>query len=513
MRRALLLGGVLPAVLVGCTIGPSTRPAVIENDSPPEPQRPTATRQVPLPPLGEPKGGQIAWDPCDELTRDRLGDRGVSGELHFSCAEITSVLDPPNLPGQGVIPISLLRVGQGKIPLVVVNDIDGEPGTLYAARLAGALPEKVLKTFSLIGVDRRGTGESKPIQCVPPEIRAQMLAQDPASDDIEPLLDAVRTAGQECSIALKNEQGAYDAWRSAGDLEQLRSQLGMSRLHAIGRGEGSRVLAVYADRFTNSVGRLALDGLPDPSADALTVIEGAAKGAQATLDAFAEDCLARKCPLGADAAREVQALVDRARTSPPSTSGGPRIGPALVLHAVLGGLAQRERWPELASAVAKARAGKAAELLAFTKPLGQSSAAGPPQLDSILATACNDTMTRLAPDQITKAIQEWRGKYPLFGAFAAQRLVWCGPWPVRREPIPEPDASGAPPILIASTASDPVTPEIGTIRASDQMATSVRISWQGAGHGAIAASPCVSEKVTGFLVDGKVPREGTLCPP
>lgn len=510
-RRALLLGAVLPALVAGCTVGPSSRPPVLEIDGPPPSEPPPATHQVPLPPLGGPKDALLTWEPCDETTRQRLGDRQVSEDLRFSCARISSTLDAPDLPGRGTIRINLLKVGEGKVPLVVVNDIDGEPGTLYAARLAERLPNEVLKTFSLIGVDRRGTGESRPIQCVPADTRDTILGLDPAAENVEPLLDAVRKAGQECSIELKNDQRAYDTWRAAGDLEQLRVELGMSRLHAIARGEGSRVLSVYANRFTNHVGRVALDGIPDPSSDAVIVHEGIAQGAQATLDAFAKDCAARKCPLGADAERAVRAVLDRLRSG--QAVGGSRVGPALALHAVLAGLAQRERWPELATAIAHARDGRADELAEFAKPALDATSEGPPRLDGTLVTSCNDTMTRLTPDRIGKLITEWDTTYPVFGALIAQRLLWCGPWPVRREPLPSLDAPGAPPILLASTDADPVTPEVGTIRTADQMSTAVRISWQGAGHGAIGASECVTEKVTEFLIRGTVPREGTLCPP
>lgn len=511
--RALVTGGISLALLAGCSIGPSNRPPVIENDGPAQDERPTATRQVPLPPLGEPKDSTIFWESCDGLIRERLGTPKPPAKVKFTCAKINSVLDNPKLPDTGVIRLNLVKAGQGKIPLVVINDVDGEPGSVYAARLAAELPAKFLQTFSIIGLDRRGTGESRPLACVPPDIRDQIYGLDPASDDVEPLLDAIRTAGQECSVQLKNDQGAFDSWRAAGDLEQLRIQLGMSRLHAISRGEGSRTLGLYAKRYTNNVGRIVLDGVPDPSTDALTVAEGVAEGAEATLDAFELDCAARGCPLGSDANADVTGLIERMRQSPIAVPGSPRLTPALTSQAVLAGLSQRHRWPELATAIARARDGQGAPLLAFARPMVRGTAGAAPRLDGALATICNDTETRLSTDRITAALKQWRSKYPAFGAYVAQRLVWCGPWPVRREPIPKLDIPGAPPIVVVSTATDPVTPEIGTTRTSDQLATAVRVAWQGAGHGAIGTSDCVTDKVTAFLLDGAVPKEGTLCPP
>ncbi|MGH3451262.1 MAG: alpha/beta hydrolase [Haloechinothrix sp.] len=511
-RRTLILGTLVPLLLAGCTVGPSTRPAVLENDGPSPSESPAPTQQAPLPPLGETENSAVDWAGCDAETRVRLGKPAVPRALRFSCAKISNTVDSPSLPERGTVRLSLLKVGTGKVPLVVVNDIGGAPGTLYAARLAATLPAEFLDRFSLIGVDRRYTGTSQQNACIPPEVREQLVGLDPAAADVEPLLDAARKAGQQCSIELGNDQGALDAWHSAGDLEQIRIQLGMSRLHAIARGEGSRVLTIYAGRFTNHVGRVVLDGMPDPAGNALTVWKGVAAGAESTLDEFAENCARRDCPLGKDARKTVDALVDQLRAEQATTPKGGRMGPSHALYAIWTGLAQRDRWPELATAIDEARDGKVDKLAAFTRPMLHATAAGQARLDSTLATRCNDTVTRLTPDRINTVTEEWRRQHPVFGGLVAQQLVWCEPWPVRREPLPDLDVPGAPPIMLISTADDPVTPEIGTIRAGNQMSTAVTVAWEGAGHGAVGHSSCVGEKVQAFLMAGKVPQRGTRCP-
>jgi pimeloyl-ACP methyl ester carboxylesterase len=509
--QQLLLVALVPALLAGCTAGPSTRPPVVQNDGSVPPRAPS-TRPAPLPGLEEPGESAVVWGDCDSETRQRLGRPGVPDTLRFTCAKVTSTLDAPDLPGRGTVRLAVLKVGSGTIPLTVVNDIDGEPGTLFAARLAGALPPELLQRFSLIGVDRRGTGQSDPVRCVPTEVRSQLLDQDPAAADLEPVLDAARTAGQQCTIELENQQPALDSWRAAGDLEEVRDQLGMSRLNALSRGEGSKVLTAYATRFTRQVGRFVLDGIPDPSLDAATVLDGVAAGAQSALDAFGTDCAARGCPLGGDARAAVTAVADRLRAATQTSPDGLPFGPGLALHAVANGLAQRERWPELADALAAARGGDIGGLAVFVEPMLQDSRQRPSRLDGALATKCNDTATRLPADQIGKVAATLRGKYPVFGGLVAQELAWCSPWPVRREALPAIGAPGAPPILVTSTAADPVTPEQGTSKAAEQMPSAVQLAWQGAGHGALTGSPCVTEAVRGFLLDGTVPHDGTLCP-
>jgi pimeloyl-ACP methyl ester carboxylesterase len=496
----------------GCAAGPSVRPAVVENDGSAKSTAPTSsTPQVPLPPLTDPGSQSMRWADCDADTRQRGTDSGIPDSLHFTCARVVAPLDAPDEPRRALVRMLVLKVGTGPIPLVVVNDIDGEPGTIYAARLAATLPAAFLQKFSLIGVDRRGTGMSGAVQCVPPEVRRDLIGADPAQGGLGDVLDAARRAGQQCGIDLDDAKTALDSWRGAGDLEELRKALGTDRLNALGRGDGSKVLADYAVRYPGQVGRMVLDGLPDPGADTAAVLDAVAAGAQSTLDAFGTDCAARKCSLG-DVKAALNALGAQLRQTSPSTDDGIPFTPGIAMYAVYTGLSQRSRWTELADAIAAARGGNIAPLAAFAAPALHDSRAQPSRLDAAIATRCNDSQPRLSADQLDQLVAGMRTKYPQFGAVVAQQLAWCAPWPVRTEPLPAAGAPGAPPILVAATAADPVSPEVGTTRAAEQMPSAVTMTWQGAGHGAVGLSPCVTEAARAFLIDGKVPADGTLCP-
>jgi pimeloyl-ACP methyl ester carboxylesterase len=511
-RRSRLLVALLAlASAAGCAAGPSVRPALVENDGKTTTGAPTSTPAVPLPPLGEPESPSLRWADCDDDTRQRIGTPGVPDTLHFTCARVTVPLDAPGEARRSMVRLLALKVGAGPVPLVVVDDVDGEPGSVYAARLAATLPPAFLEKFSLIGVDRRGTGLSGPAQCVPADIRHDLVDADPAQGGLQDVLDAARKAGQQCAIELDDSQTALDSWRGAGDLDELRKALGMARLDALGRGDGSKVLAEYAVRFPGQVGRMVLDGVPDPGADTAAVLDAVAAGAQSTWDAFGADCAARHCSLG-DPKAALAALTDQLRRTPPRVDDDVEFGPGVAMYAVYSGLSQRSRWPELADALAAARSGNVGPLSAFAAPVLHDSRAQPSRIDATIATRCNDSQQRLSADQLDQVVAGMRAKYPQFGAVVAQQLAWCGPWPVRTEPLPAAGAPGAPPILVAATAADPVTPQVGSTRAADQMPSAVTITWQGAGHGAVGTSPCVTDAARAFLVDGKIPADGTLCP-
>ncbi|CRK55902.1 probable exported protease [Alloactinosynnema sp. L-07] len=502
MRR---LSWLLPmALLASCAAGPSARPAIVVNDGDQVPPATTASGPRPLPPLDEPKNSLMRWVPCGPEITDRLAKLAPPAALKIDCGRVSGVLDSPYAPGRGNMRMQVLRVGTGPVPLVVVNDVDGLPGTLYAVRLAMSLPADFLNQYSLVGLDRRGTGNSDAVRCVPEEVRAKLVDLDPRSGDVEPLVDLARTAGQQCTLTLESRLPAIDTWRTAADIESTRVALGMAHLHAIGHGEGSRVLSVFAERFPDKVGRMVLDGLPDPNEDPVVAMVGVAEGADAAFSAFAEDCARRACELGANARQalsEVLALPDFP------------LAPGVVLRAVLAALHDRQSWPALSKAIADARGGDTDGLAAFANPVVQETDELPATYDGTLVTRCNDTRGRLSTAQLSATAKDWNTRYPVFGGLIAQWLAVCSPWPVASHPVTQPQAASAPPMVVLSTATDAVTPHSGTERAAQQLTSAVLVSWQGAGHGAFGVSACATEAVTAFFTGGTLPRNGTVCPP
>jgi hypothetical protein len=179
---------------------------------------------------------------------------------------------------------------------------------------------------------------------------------------------------------------------------------------------------------------------------------------------------------------------------------------------VLAGLADRSRWPALADALVAAEGGDATKLGAFVDPLLFDREDDPPMLDAGLVTGCNDTAGRVPPERVNGLTEDWRTKHPLFGAYFARGLLACGPFPVPQL-AKVPKLVGAPPILVLTTAADPVTPREGSERAAQALPAGIVIGWQGAGHGALGQSPCATTATAEFLVNGKVPTSGTVCPP
>jgi pimeloyl-ACP methyl ester carboxylesterase len=508
VRVAMLVATA--AAISACTAGPSNRPELITNEGPDASSPPTVSPNE-VPELEE-ADSAIQWRTCNDEMEAALSAQQLPSGLPVECGRVNGVLDSPYSPGRGTIRVQLLRAGDGPVPIAVVNDVDGLPGTLYAAQLAASLPPEFFEKFQLIGVDRRGTGNSDAANCLPTEIRRTMAESDPASLDVDTWFEAAQTAGQQCSIALESHLPAFDTWRTAADLDALRTALGVNRLNAIGHGEGSRVVSMYADRYPDKVGRLVLDGVPDPTADALLAHEGLAKGGEAAWDAFTADCVRRACELGAEPERTFLELLGQLRTAPLE---GPDldITAGAAMHAVMAGLADRKAWPALSAALAAAKNGDSSGLVALLTPSVLGTDVQAPSLDGSLVTTCNDMGTRLSPEQVKSSATEWQKKFPLFGPVAAQQLAFCAPWTVPDHPLPTPTGRGAPPILVIGTSSDAITPLEGSERAAQQLDSGVFLSWQGSGHGALGFSPCATTATTKFFTSAEVPRNGTVCPP
>ncbi|MGH3915923.1 MAG: alpha/beta hydrolase [Pseudonocardiaceae bacterium] len=495
-----------------CTAGPSERPAVAVRDAglPPQQPSPTLPSAPPLPPPGEYRPSSLNWENCTETITTALG---APGPAQVECAELRVNADV-SLPTYGNrLELDLTRIGNGPAPLVVIGEAGEEPGTVQAARLASRLPEALLDSFTLIGLARRGTGTSEPLACMPPSARSRIVGFDPdgPSGQLDSLLDVTRTAIQTCVQDVGEILVAINSTGTADDLEALRIRLGAPVLNVLSQGSASRAVVDFIRRYPTSVGRVVLDGTADPTLDGITGPEAALVATEAGYTAFATDCVARGCPLGADPRAALSALAETLREVP-LRAGREEITAGTAYQAVLETIGTPERWGELSEALAAASKGDGSAVAALVAPLLVPTRGLPARFDPALATYCNDTATRVPPGRVEILIEQWRERFPLFGALFAQRLLLCSAWPVPTQP-PVASATALPPVLVIATAGDPVTPAEGARRTAESLPSATLVTWQGQAHGALGRNSCTVDLVTRFLVDAVVPAQGILCPP
>lgn len=518
---ALLAAALLAA---GCTVGPSQRPPVaVRGEGVTGPPPPTLSPPAPgLPSLPAPDPQRPIAD-FEDCTAEALAVAPVpipaDRALRVDCAELTVPSDPDQ-PQLGRSRIGVLRVGLAdappdRPPLLVLGDSAVEPSAVHAVGVAAQIPTAVLDRFTLVGLDRRGFGADV-LDCAPADARAAIVDADLDTDPagLAALLEQARSVVQECHVLLSGGASGFRSASTASDVRQLRDALGVTRLSAVGVGDGATALARWARAAPGSVGRLVLDGPPDPALDEPGRSEARAGAAEAAFDAFAAACTARPdCPLAPDPRAAVNALLDQLRARPSTAVDGRRLTAGGSLTALLAGLGEPRTWPALATALGSARAGDPVGLLDVLEPVAGLGG----RFDAMLATTCNDTARRLSPGEIGDLAAAWRADYPLFGATSAMRLLACAPWPAVPDNPPPAGAPGLPPVLVLGTAHDPRGPLEGSRRAAEALPTGRFLSWQGAGTGAYPRTTCVNDAVGMLLVDGVAPtgdiERSLLCPP
>ncbi|MCV2488044.1 alpha/beta hydrolase [Geodermatophilus sp. YIM 151500] len=513
-RRGLVaaLSGVLLAVS-GCASFADT--VASEGSAPAAP----STSEAPAP--------EIAWTDCDAEIGELLAGRpGADRDLAFECGR-TEVPITYDEPDGATLPLFLVRARLAaqtdRIGSLLVNPGGpGASGADAAIGLALTLPEQVLGRFDLVGFDPRGVGLSTPVECIPDELKEELVAADPRPTTAEQL-DATFARAEEVAAGCEEEYGdalgAFNTVDTARDMDRLREALGDEQLTYLGYSYGTTLGSTYAELFPEQVRAMVLDAAVDPDADQVADAEAQAQGFEAAFDAFAAGCtgLVSGCPLGADPRAFLEELLAATAASPiPSLSPEEtRQGTAgVVMTAVAAALYDDDAWPQLAQALVSARNGEPAGI--FT--LADSYSGRLPDgsytnlFDANRAINCADSAEDVDEAQVRDLVGAWNARYPLFGAFAAAGLYACTPWDAPSTPLPERDAQGAAPILVIGTEGDPATPLAGAVDLAGDLESGVLVTWQGEGHTAYPKTDCVTAAVNAYLIEGTAPVDGLTCP-
>ena len=520
-RGLVCLLAVLSALLAGCTVGPSERPPVAvrggDNMPAPPPSVAVPPSAPPALPAPEPARGPLQFRDCTGGAASAIIPSPADRSLRVGCAQLVVEADPQQ-PGLSRTRVGLLRVGLAdappdRPPLLVVGDSATRPGAVLSRVLANQVPVALLRQYNLVGMDRRGAGVDD-LDCGPSVARTAFVDIDPAGDGALPglnaLLEQARSVVQDCYLVHAGALSGYRTSSTAADVEQARIGLGVDHLSALGIGDGAGALSAWAHTHPDAVGRLVLDGPPNPGLDEPDAGEARAAAAESAFDAFAAACSSGPdCPLGADPRAVVTAIVGRLRDQPLVSADGRRLTAGAAVTVLLAGLGEPAGWPDLATAIGQANGGSPDALLARLSPLLARGGV----FDVNLATTCNDVQRRMTPVEVGELTGRWRAAYPLFGATMAQRLLTCGPWPPAPGTLPPTASPSLPPMLVIGTAHDPRGPLDGSRRVAQATDGALFLSWQGAGTGAYPRTPCVTAAVDALLVDGTPPADGSLCPP
>ncbi|MBQ1093889.1 alpha/beta hydrolase [Streptomyces sp. B93] len=465
------------------------------------------------------RGGSAPVVPELDWGRCKATDDAPAPGRDWQCATLKAPLDWSK-PDGDTIDLALIRAkatGDDRIGSLLFNF--GGPGGSGVSTLPAyaGTASQLRERYDLVSWDPRGVGASGGIRC-----RDDKEIQAAESIDVTPDTAAEEEAyfqdaadfGKGCAEDAGKLLAHVSTTDTARDMDLMRQALGDDKMHYFGISYGTELGGVYAHLFPDKVGRLTLDAVVDPAADAVGHAENQTRGFQRALDDYLKD-------RGEDpeqGTREIADLLERIDAKPLPTSSGRKLTQTLAVTGIVLPLYSESSWPTLTSALEAAERGDGTALLALADGYNERDPSGHygTTTHSQRVISCLDDKQRPTPAEAKERLPEFEKLSPVFGAFLGWDTAgWCHQWPVPgQHDTPEVSAPGAAPILVVGNTGDPATPYEGARRMADELGEGVGVvlTWEGEGHGAYGSgSSCVDSTVNAYLLEGRVPEDGKVC--
>jgi pimeloyl-ACP methyl ester carboxylesterase len=485
---------------------------------PPSSTRPrtTATTWPPLPSFAS----TLSWADC--------GDG-------FQCGTLAVPVDWKAPRGE-TLPLAVIRrtaaSPEQRLGALVLNY--GGPGRSGVESLRASwqsLPTEVQDRFDLVSFDPRGTGASRPIDCVDDSFLdfSGLLPDVPTT---AAQLDAVHRYSQAFADGCRQRMGTYAGQvgtrNTARDMEAIRIALGEAKLNYLGYSYGGALGATYAQMFPTHIRSMVLDGPPDYWQSARDYNDAQAAAFKNALDAFFAWCQQTSCALAAvgPPADVLDQLIDRVRQAPlPAdyvVDGVIRKGsltPSLLENGVISLLYDETRgWPLLASYLRDAAQDAWGGPLLYRADLFLGRATDgtwAPDVEAISVINCVDrpAIGKLDATQELAEVARLQAQLPPWGgAWATQGCVGM-PKPARGDKLGNVTVTGARPVLVVGNTGDPATPYAGVQAVAARIQGARLLTFDSVEHTAFGSgrSACIDDAVDAYLVDGTLPPPGMHC--
>jgi pimeloyl-ACP methyl ester carboxylesterase len=418
----------------------------------------------------------------------------------------------------------------------------GVSGLHLAYRAERLLAPEVVSRYDVIGFDPRGVGQSAPLKCFQDQERyeaavAGRVLAPVSRAEITATVRAARHITAACADNAGPLLGKVSTASVARDLDLMRQAVGEEHLNFVGLSYGTLIGATYLNMFPSRVGAMVLDANVDPSLrmrDGLEYDRQRTHGFEAALGAFLDRCAAEPACAFRDGdphARMAQ-LRTWLRRGPITLADGSKVTFSTFVGGLADGLAVTAELPDLARSLADLWAAgpgggdhpvtrQVRGAGRFSAPSGRTAEAAdqagtPYRLDdSELAVNCLDKPYPRSAVW-SKLADRWEHTAPTFGRMVAFEGVPCATWPVpwwtaARYTGPWDRAAARRPLVIGNL-HDPVTQFAFSRRMARQLDGATLVGVDLIGHTALGLNRCADAATTGYLVDGRLPRSGTMCP-
>lgn len=420
-------------------------------------------------------------------------------------------------PAGDAITIALKRrpASQDRLGALFVNP--GGPGG-SAQDFVDSVDIEGLEGFDIIGMDSRGSGESTPVVCGTDAQTDAILAVDSSPDDPSEV-DALNQASREFAMQCREHSGALldhiSSIETIWDYELARNLLGEAKLNFYGVSYGSYLAALYLALYPDNAGRIIADSVVDLRPETTESLQ--VEGFELNLRTYAQWCAENSCGLGSsedEVIATIRGFLDRLDADPLVTDSGRVLTQTLALTGMLLFFYFDESYyPNLTSFLLVAMDGDGQYLLAAADQVNERGDDG--VYDSLVysfpAIACADE----ADLGLDASYESWRtlsiSRAPVLGWYMGPSTN-CEVWTARATVTPDFSALPTPEFLILQNTGDSATPARNAEIMKQEMPAGVLVTREAVGHGALDDSPCLTQIVVDYLVDGILPEDGTVCP-
>ncbi|MFE7775136.1 alpha/beta hydrolase [Streptomyces sp. NPDC057445] len=388
----------------------------------------------------------------------------------------------------------------------------GGPGLAYAVTKRAKLPERVRRSYDVIGFDPRGTGQSAPADCGP----MGGLFDSPGAEPVpsghteeKAYLDSLRRMADDCAAGVGDALEHLSTTQTARDMDAIRSALGERRIGFLGVSYGSYLGAAYAALFPQRVGRMALDSVVGPGKwHDFDLRQSRALLRQREVFFAWAARYEERFGLGGSAGR----VRDACRRARQGLAARPvnGFGPAEFDRAVYRALGRTERWEDLAAGIHAYLHDGDIRLLRPAAPFDGTASRTYEAANRVVKCADGRGPT---PGRVTAGLRRLRGldPQPIVTGIEASTCAYWHHIPARGTRLGSP---AAPPVLLIASEHDPVTPVEGARRLRQRLPGSRLVTLHDDySHGVFASrgNACVDSAAAAYLVDGTVPATDVHC--